>query len=435
MSQLYAIVMKKIFYVGILCQNFLASIAFGQCGSANNIIQDTYNSALNLNIGYPAAIGQSFTASCSGNIEAITVKHSFTVVDGDIMLTLYDGVNPTNPLDSVIVAISAQNAMADLLITFSTPVVLTSGNEYSFILKDLTGHSGYLVIDTNSYVNGAAQWYQFGSSIFENFVDYVDFYFVVHYQDNVAPVAVCQDIIVELDQTGNVAFSPSIVGSGSSDDSGIFTFSMDTTYSCNDIGANPVILSVIDPAGNSASCNTIITVVDLLAPEITCPSNNDITLMVGENYFLLDYLSPGIVSIMDNCTSPILNTIQNPVAGTQLAPGVNLVSISAEDEYGNQSTCNFEINVGYLSLDEMDLSGIEIYPNPATDWVNIKNSKGLNLEQAIIYDLTGNLIITTQLIENKSEHHLDISRLNTGIYFVVIKTIEGQFIQQLIKNE
>ena len=160
MSQLYAIVMKKIFYVGILCQNFLASIAFGQCGSANNIIQDTYNSALNLNIGYPAAIGQSFTASCSGNIEAITVKHSFTVVDGDIMLTLYDGVNPTNPLDSVIVAISAQNAMADLLITFSTPVVLTSGNEYSFILKDLTGHSGYLVIDTNSYVNGAAQWYQ-----------------------------------------------------------------------------------------------------------------------------------------------------------------------------------------------------------------------------------------------------------------------------------
>jgi hypothetical protein len=39
-----------------------------------------------------------------------------------------------------------------------------------------------MVIDTNSYVNGAAQYYEFGSSIFENFFDYVDLYFEVHYE-------------------------------------------------------------------------------------------------------------------------------------------------------------------------------------------------------------------------------------------------------------
>ena len=427
--------MKKLVYIGILCFTLPTSTLFAQCGPSNNIIQNiSTNSYIGL-VNNTDQVGQSFIATCSGNIEAITVKNSFNVTAGDIMLTLYDGVNPNNPLDSVIVTISLQNATNDLLITLATPVFLTNGNAYTFMLRNMTGSSGYNANDLGLYAGGGVKIHLFGSSVFDYTFDYLDLYFEIHYQDNVAPVAVCQNITVELDQTGNVAFSPSIVGSGSSDDSGIFTLSLDTTYTCNDIGTNPIVLSVIDPAGNSASCNAIITVVDLLAPEITCPSNIDTTLMVGENYFLPDYLSPGIVSITDNCTSPILNTTQNPVAGTQLAPGVNLVSITAEDEYGNQSTCNFEINVGYLSLDEIDLSGIEIYPNPATDWVNIKNSKGLNLEQAIIYDLTGNLIITTQLIENKSEHHLDISRLNTGIYFVVIKTIEGQFIQQLIKNE
>ena len=428
--------MKKLVYIGILCLSFPTSTLFAQCGPANNIIQNiSSNNTIGFNIGSMNQVGQSFIATCSGNIEAITVKNSFNVNAGDIMLTLYDGVNPNNPLDSVIVTISLQNANNDLLITLPTPVFLTSGNSYTFMLRNMTGSSTYIATDPDSYAGGGVQIHIFGSSIFLNDFDYVDLYFEIHYQDNVAPVAVCQDITVELDQTGNVTFSPSIVGSGSSDDSGIFTLSMDTTYTCNDIGTNPIVLSVIDSAGNSASCNAIITVVDLLAPEIMCPSNNDTTLMAGENYFLLDYLSSGIVSITDNCSSPILNITQNPVAGTQLASGVNLVSITAEDEYGNQGTCNFEINVGYLSLYEMDLSGIEIYPNPATDWVNIKNSKGLNLEQAIIYDLTGNLIFTTQLNETKSEHQLDISHLNIGIYFVVIKTIEGQFIQQLIKNE
>jgi hypothetical protein len=427
--------MKKLVYIGILCSSFPTSTLFAQCGPANNIIQNTstiYNIGLNNSTDQ---VGQSFTATCSGNIEAITVKNSANVTAGDIMLTLYDGVNPNNPLDSVIVAISLQNASNDLLITLPTPVFLTNGNAYTFMLRNMTGSSSYRINETDPYASGGFQFHLFGSSIFDNAYDSVDLYFEIHYQDNIPPVGVCQDVTVELDQTGNVVFTPSLIGSLSSDDSGIFTLSMDTTYNCNDIGANTVVLSVIDPAGNSATCNAVITVVDLLAPEITCPGNQDTTLAAGDTYFLPDYISTGIVSIIDNCLATLPNTTQTPIAGTQLAPGINLVSITAEDEYGNIGTCNFEINVGYLSLVEMDLSGIEIYPNPVSNWVNIKNHKGLNLEQAIIYDLMGNLILTTQLNESISEQQLDLSHLNRGIYFVVIKTIEGHFIQQLIKNE
>jgi hypothetical protein len=238
-----------------------------------------------------------------------------------------------------------------------------------------------------------------------------------------------------LDQTGNVVFSPSLVGSGSSDDSGIFSLSMDTSYSCSDIGANTVILTVNDSSGNSATCNAIITVVDSLAPEIICPGDKDTTLIVGENYILSDYISTGMVSMSDNCSSTLLNITQSPVAGTLLSPGVNTISISAEDESGNQGTCSFEILVGTSSLVDLELSGVEIYPNPAADWLSIKNSNCLILEQASIYDLSGKLISRTQLNETISEQKLDLTQINSGSYFVVIKSVDGQFIQQLIKKD
>jgi hypothetical protein len=299
-----------------------------------------------------------------------------------------------------------------------------------------TDNPSYICDINNLYSGGTAYTTLTGTLNFSPVGSGVlDLKFAVQYQDEIAPIPLCQDGTVELDQTGNVDFSPSLVGSGSSDDSGIFSLSMDTTYSCNDIGANPVILTVNDPSGNSATCNATITVVDLLAPEITCPGNIDTTLAAGETYSLPDFLSTGIVSITDNCSTTLSNTAQNPVAGTQLSLGVNTISITSEDEYGNQGTCSFEINVGSLTLDDLELLGIEIYPNPITDWVTVKNSKGLILEQASIYDLRGNLIFTTQLNESIEEQQLDLSQLNTGIYLVTIQSVDGQFIKQLIKKD
>ena len=428
--------MKKLFYLLLLFLNSQSFSVFAQCGTANNIIQsltDNYSVGVN-----PIAqVGQSFTATCSGNIESITLSLSLVNVDGDHKMRIYAGIDASNPIDSTIVTLISAQSNTDVKITFPVPVPVISGNVYTFMMHaQATASARYILNSFSVYSGGLSYTNLIGTLNFNpTAAADGDFKFIIHYQDQIAPIAVCQNISAELDETGNVVFSPSLVGSGSSDDSGIFSLSMDTSYSCSDIGANPVILTVNDSSGNSSTCSAIITVVDSLAPEIICPGDKDTTLIIGGNYILSDYISTGMVSMSDNCSSTLLNITQSPVAGTQLSPGVNTISISAEDESGNQGTCSFEIIVGTLSLEDLELSGIEIYPNPAADWVTIKNSNCLILEQASIYDLSGKLILTTQLKETITEQQLDLSKMDSGIYFVVIKSVDGQFIQQLIKKD
>ncbi|TVR86201.1 MAG: hypothetical protein EA411_11120, partial [Saprospirales bacterium] len=68
--------------------------------------------------------------------------------------------------------------------------------------------------------------------------------------DTVAPIAECQDITVQLDSDGMASISPSEVDNGSSDNCGSVSLSLDnTTFDCDDIGPNPVVLTVEDGSG------------------------------------------------------------------------------------------------------------------------------------------------------------------------------------------
>jgi hypothetical protein len=430
-------IMKKIIYAGLFLLSIYSNSAFAQCGPGNNISQLVTSNSVLLNTS-TIEVGQTFIATCSGNIESITMRVVNVGVDGDHMLTMYDGLNATNPMDSVTFELTSLNNGNDVLVTFATPIPVVSGNSYAFMFKFVTGEASYFISTSDPYEEGRCEFHTIGNPNFSDVPSYesVDFYFIVHYQDNVLPVAVCENITAELDSTGNVEFCPCLVGSGSSDDSGILSLSMDTTFTCGDIGSNVVVLTVTDPSGNSATCSATVTVIDLLAPEIICPSNQDTTVLAGNNYTLPDYFASGKVTITDNCTTPILSVTQNPIAGTQLAEGVHTVTLTAVDEYENSSDCSFDVTVaGSVSLEEFDNSLLEFYPNPISNELNISNVTGISLEQATIYDMLGNAIITFNLNEAVTEQKLDLSKLNSGVYLVVIETVEGSVVKQIIKND
>ena len=63
---------------------------------------------------------------------------------------------------------------------------------------------------------------------------------------------------------------------------------------------------------------------------------------------------------------------------------------------------------------------MEVYPNPATDRINIKNST--ELSSIRIYSVTGSLVYES---ENVSET-IDISTFNNGVYFIHASGIKGQ---------
>src|SRR5207237_777142 len=89
--------------------------------------------------------------------------------------------------------------------------------------------------------------------------------------DQAPPVAICRNLTIQLDATGHATITPAQIDNGSSDVCGIAGLSLDkTSFDCSNIGANTVALTVTDNNGNSQTCLATVTVVDAVAPVVSC---------------------------------------------------------------------------------------------------------------------------------------------------------------------
>ena len=79
-------------------------------------------------------------------------------------------------------------------------------------------------------------------------------------------------------------------------------------------------------------------------------------------------------------------------------------------------------------IEETDNSIIEIYPNPARDKINIKNTESIKIESISIIDLKGQKLLEFE--KNKTE--LDLSEISTGIYLLMVTSEKGEIIRKLI---
>ena len=95
--------------------------------------------------------------------------------------------------------------------------------------------------------------------------------FIITVIDNEAPVAVCQNITIQLDAAGNASIVAADVDGGSTDQCGVADISIDVdTFDCSNVGDNNVILTVTDVNGNVSTCTAIVTVEDVTAPVVAC---------------------------------------------------------------------------------------------------------------------------------------------------------------------
>jgi hypothetical protein len=238
---------------------------------------------------------------------------------------------------------------------------------------------------------------------------------------------------------GSATFVEIPGGPLSFDACGITVLAVDITeVTCADIGT-PVTITVFasDSSLNSAVCVSTVTVVDLLAPVVTCPP--DITVDPGPGnlfYEVPDYYATGEATAVDNCTDPLTLLTQDPAAGTLLPDGVYPVTMTAEDEYGNVGTCTFTLTIeSVLGLDDNELdNAISMYPNPADSQVTISNSSNIALEKATIYDMNGKLIQQVDLSQMTGEKVIDVSYLSAGVYVVQITSDTSSAVKRLIKE-
>ncbi|WP_242205159.1 T9SS type A sorting domain-containing protein [Aestuariivivens insulae] len=83
-----------------------------------------------------------------------------------------------------------------------------------------------------------------------------------------------------------------------------------------------------------------------------------------------------------------------------------------------------------LSANEFSKSALNIYPNPTTSYIYIKNADMLNIKSALITNIIGERIVNY----NVTKSRIDVSNLRQGLYFLNITTNKGKTIKRFIKQ-
>jgi len=86
-----------------------------------------------------------------------------------------------------------------------------------------------------------------------------------------------------------------------------------------------------------------------------------------------------------------------------------------------------------LSANEQLAAKFNLYPNPATNVVNITNNENRLVNQAAVYDVTGKLI-STQSFNKQTEIQLNVENLASGTYLLHLQTNEGAAVKKLVKK-
>lgn len=410
----------------VVCQNI--TVQLDASGNASITVADIDGGSTD-NCGIASSSISKTTFTCA-DIGENNVTLTVTDINGNegtcvAVVTVEDNIPPTITCPADII-ISAEAGMCSAVVIFPTP--------------SASDNCSVTVTQTSGLASGSS---------FPVGVNTVEFTatdggenttacsFTITVEDNEAPVAVCQNITIQLDASGNATLTAADVNGGSTDNCSIASMSISkNTFTCADIGENNITLTVTDENGNEDTCVAVVTVEDSIVPVITCPADQTVDIEPGDEFYSVpDYFDTGEATAVDNCTDPVTITTQDPIAGTQLPEGAHTITLTAEDAYGNESSCSFELTVNaVLGIGDLDLGSVELYPNPANHSVVIGNPSRLTLENLRILDLRGRLIIEVDLKNMGTEKAIDISRLASSTYFVLIKGKDGQVIKKLIKE-
>lgn len=86
-----------------------------------------------------------------------------------------------------------------------------------------------------------------------------------------------------------------------------------------------------------------------------------------------------------------------------------------------------------LSVNEQLAAKFNLYPNPATNVVNITNSENMLVQQITVYDISGKKL-STQTFNNEAEIQLSVENLASGTYMLHLRTNEGIAVKKLVKK-
>jgi len=163
--------------------------------------------------------------------------------------------------------------------------------------------------------------------------------------DTVPPNATCVPSLTRSLVGSSVSITPSDVnGAGTTDNCAIQSYSLDqSSFTCADLGANTVTLTVTDSSGNSSTCTSTINIQDNTNP---VPSCNPMTVQLTPAGTVTIAATDIATGSFDNCTiDTILVNSADSVTYNCSDLGLNVANIFVQDQSGNSATCNASITV------------------------------------------------------------------------------------------
>lgn len=239
---------------------------------------------------------------------------------------------------------------------------------------------------------------------------------IVTVEDNVNPVAITQNIFVQLDVNGNATTTADAVDNNSIDNCSITNKTLDvSSFTCVNLGVNTVVLTVTDQSGNQNDAIATITVLDNINPvaigkniSVDLAGNPSVTIVANE-------VNNGS---NDNCEVANL-TID---VDTFTTSGDYPVILTVTDSSGNTNDITVIVTVeDTLSIEEFNSNSLDVFPNPTQNNIHI-NFKRLNEYSLWVYDITGKEIINEKKLEQTNV--LDFSKYATGAYILKIKELK-----------
>lgn len=187
------------------------------------------------------------------------------------------------------------------------------------------------------------------------------------------PVAVCENITVQLDAGGNASITPAEVGSGSTAECGLASESLDIMgFDCADVGGNTVTYTITDVNNESGQCAATVTVEDNVAPTALC---QNLTVQLdadGNGSITAQDIDSGS---SDACGMQSLSLSQTDFDCSEV--GANNVTLTVTDNNGNPSTCAATVTV------EDNITPTAVCLNTT---VEIQSDGMYDLQQSDVYD-------------------------------------------------
>lgn len=148
----------------------------------------------------------------------------------------------------------------------------------------------------------------------------------------------------------------------------------------------------------------------------------------------IDYNSKNVYFYLPTLNLQKADTFSHNRIPNNLSFGTNGLKSSSVVKYDNIKLTALQTLPSYiLSTNEQLSAKFNLYPNPATNVVNITNNENMLVNQVTVYDITGKQL-NTQTFNNETQIQLNVENLASGTYMLHLQTNEGTAVKKLVKK-